>query len=57
MGPILKDRNLNVLIEFRVKPEAVQNEEVSLLDGTDQRQHVVLHSSDSATAGKYFPDL
>jgi Ca-activated chloride channel homolog len=33
MGPILKDSNLSVLIEFRVKPEAVQNEEVSLLDG------------------------
>jgi Ca-activated chloride channel family protein len=33
MGPILKDSNLNVLMEFRVKPEVVQNEEVSLLDG------------------------
>jgi Ca-activated chloride channel family protein len=33
MGPILKDSNLSVLIEFLVKPEAIQNEEVSLLDG------------------------
>jgi Ca-activated chloride channel family protein len=33
MGPILKDGDLSVLIEFRVKPEAVQNEEASLFNG------------------------
>ena len=34
MGPILKDNTLSVLIEFQVKPEAVQAaDEISLLDG------------------------
>lgn len=33
LGPILKGSNLSVLIEFRVRPDAVQEEEVSLLNG------------------------
>jgi Ca-activated chloride channel family protein len=33
MGPILKGKDLSVLIEFQVKPEAIKSDELSLLNG------------------------
>jgi Ca-activated chloride channel family protein len=33
LGPILKENNLNVLFEFKVKPEAGTTDEIMLLDG------------------------
>lgn len=33
LGPILKDNNLNVLFEIKVKPDAIQNGDVMLLEG------------------------
>ena len=33
LGPILKENNLNVLFEIKVKPESAQGDEVTLIDG------------------------
>ena len=33
LGPILKDNNLNVLFEIKVKPDAIKGDEVTLLEG------------------------
>lgn len=33
LGPILRENNLNVLFEFKVKPEAITADEIMLLDG------------------------
>ena len=33
LGPILKDNNLNVLFEIKVKPDAINNGDVTLLEG------------------------
>ncbi len=47
LGPILKDNNLNVLFEIKVKPDAVKKWRRNAARRTDRYRHVCSSSSDS----------